>query len=371
MIDENIIKQFDIPGKLIDLEQKTNGIINKTYVATYENDKRQEKYLIQQINDNVFKNPYELMNNIEGVTSFIKTKMKSIHDDKHKTLDVIKTVDNQNLLICKNEEGKNEYYRAYSFIDNSICFDTSEDEEVVRNAGKGFGNFQKMLDSYSIDNLAETIKDFHNTKKRYSNFEQSVKKDKVGRAKLVEREIAFIEKRKDLSSLIVDKLESGEIPTRVTHNDTKVNNVMMNSKTKDFLAVIDLDTVMPGSGLYDYGDGIRSASSNASEDETNLSKVFIKNSMFEAYTDGYLSELAPYMKEEEVKLMGKSIEIMTFELAMRFLDDYLNGDTYFKCNFENHNLVRARNQMKLVEDIESKMDYIENYIWDSYIKYKN
>ena len=370
MIDEKIIKQFNIPGKIINLEQKTNGIINKTYVATYENNNRKEKYLIQQINDNVFKNPYELMNNIEGVTNHIKNKMKVLKDDKHKTLDVIKTVDNENLLISKNEEGKNEYYRTYSFIDNSICFDTSEDEEIVRNAGKGFGNFQKLLDDYSMDSLAETIKDFHNTKKRFEHFESSVKDDKVGRVNLAQKEIEFIEQRKGLSSLIVDKLANGEIPLRVTHNDTKVNNVMMNNKTKDFLAVIDLDTVMPGSGLYDYGDGIRSASSNASEDETNLDKVFIKNSMFEAYTDGYLSELAPYMKEEEVKLMGKSIEILTYELAMRFLDDYLNGDTYFTCNYENHNLDRARNQMRLVEDIESKMDYINGFIWGKYQQYK-
>ena len=371
MIDKEVIKQFNIPGDLVDLKKQTNGIINKTYIATYNEDGKEKKYLIQQINDYVFKNPYDLMENIEGVTSFIKAELEKLNDTQHKTLNVIKTTDNNNLLVCSNEKGIKEYYRAYSFIDNSVCFNTSEDEEVVRNTGKGFGNFQKLLNDYPMDGLAETIKDFHNTKKRFENFLQIVDKDMAGRVKNVEKEIQFIMDRKDLSSLIVDKLESKEIPLRVTHNDTKVNNVMMNKVTKDFLAVIDLDTVMPGSGLYDYGDGIRSASSNASEDETDLSKVFIKNNLFESYTDGYLSEVAPYMNEEEIKLMGESIRIMTFELAMRFLDDYLNGDTYFKCNYENHNLDRARNQMKLVEDIENKMDYINNYIWQSYIKYKN
>ena len=371
MIDEVIIKQFNIPGDLVNLKKQTNGNINKTYIATYIENGKENKYLIQQINDYVFKNPYELMDNIEGVTSYIKKQFENQHDNEHKTLDVIKTIDNKNLLVCPNEKGVKEFYRAYKFIDNSICFDTSENEEVVRNTGKGFGNFQKLLNNYPMDSLVETIKDFHNTKKRFTQFEQSVEKDIAKRANYLEKEIKFIIDRKDLCNLIVDKLESKEIPLRVTHNDTKVNNVMMNSETKDFLAVIDLDTVMPGSGLYDYGDGIRSASSNASEDETDLSKVFIKNNLFESYTDGYLSEVAPFMKEEEVKLMGESIKIMTFELAIRFLDDYLNGDTYFKCNYENHNLDRARNQMKLVEEIESKMDYIDNYIWQSYIKYKN
>lgn len=371
MIDEEIIKQFNIPGNLVNLKQQTNGNINKTYIATYNEDGLEKRYLIQQINDNVFKNPYELMSNIENVTKYIKKELDRQNDTKHTTLKVIKTIDNQNLLVCANENGVKEFYRAYNFIDNSICYNTSEDEEVVRNTGKGFGNFQKMLNDYPMDGLVETIKDFHNTKKRFTKFEQSVENDTAKRAKNVEKEIKFIMDRKNLCSLIVDKLETKEIPVRVTHNDTKVNNVMMNKETKDFLAVIDLDTVMPGSGLYDYGDGIRSASSNASEEETDLSKVFIKNNLFESYTDGYLSEVAPFMGEEEIKLMGPAIKIMTFELAIRFLDDYLNGDTYFKCNYENHNLDRARNQMKLVEDIENKMDYINNYILESYIKYKN
>jgi len=371
MINEEIVKKFNIQGNLVDLQQKTNGIINKTYVATYDENGEKTRYLIQQINNNVFKNPYELMENIEGVTSFLQKQMDIEHDKKHKVLKVIKTVDNNNLLVTPNSEGVNEFYRAYNFIENSICYETSENPEVVYNTGKAFGNFQKLLDNYPMDKLAETIKDFHNTKKRFEKFEQSVKNDVVKRAKNVEKEIKFILDRKDLSGAVVDKLENKKIPLRVTHNDTKVNNVMMNKETKDFLAVVDLDTVMPGSGLYDYGDGVRSAASNASEDEKDLSKVFIRKDLFEKYTDGYLSEVASCMTKDEVELMGTSIRLITFELALRFLDDYLNGDTYFKCNYEQHNLDRARNQIKLVENIESNIEYMNNYIWESYIKYKN
>ena len=370
MINKEIIKQFDISGKLVELKQKTNGNINKTYVATYSQNGEEKRYLIQQINNNVFKNPYELMENIEGVTSFLQKQMDAIGDKTHKVLRVIKTTDSNNLLVCKNEKGEDEFYRAYNFIENSICYDTSENAEVVYNTGKAFGNFQKLLNNFPMENLAETIKDFHNTKKRFEAFYKTVEKDPKNRAKLVEKEIKFILDRQDLSRSIVDKLENNEIPLRVTHNDTKINNVMMNKETHDFLTVVDLDTVMPGSGLYDYGDGVRSAASNSAEDETDLSKVFIKTDLFQNYTDGYLSEVAPCMKPEEVKLMGTSIRLITYELALRFLDDYLNGDTYFKCNYENHNLDRARNQIKLVKDIESKMEYIDNYILESYEKHK-
>ena len=371
MINEKIIKKFDIPGNLVDIRQKTNGIINKTYVATYNQDGKNERYLIQQINNNVFKNPYELMENIENVTSFLQKQMDIQNDTKHKVLKVIKTTDNKNLLVCKNEKNENEFYRAYNFIENSICYNTSENNEVVYNTGKAFGNFQKLLNNYPMDKLAETIKDFHNTKKRFETFEQTVEKNIANRVCKAKDEIEFILNRKDLSKIIVEKLEKKEIPLRVTHNDTKVNNVMMNKDTHDFLAVVDLDTVMPGSGLYDYGDGIRSAASNSLEDETDLSKVFIKKDLFEKYTDGFLSEVASCMNKEEVMLMGTSIRLTTFELALRFLDDYLNGDTYFACNYENHNLDRARNQIKLVEDIESKIEYMNNYILKSYEKYKD
>lgn len=370
MIEEGIIEQFNIPGNLIELKEITSGNIHKTYNAIYEEDNKINKYLIQQINNYVFKNPYDVMNNIEGITKFLQSQLEKTGDNYHKVLKVIKTKDNKNMIVHKNKNGVEEFYRAYNFIDNAVCYDASENTQIVKIAGKAFGNFQKLLNDYPIDTLAETIVDFHHTKNRFNSFEKDIKEDTANRVKLAEKEIDFILTRKNLCGLIVDKLENKEIPYRVTHNDTKVNNVMISKDKKDFIAVVDLDTVMPGSGLYDYGDGIRSGASNASEDEKDLSKVYLKNDFFEAYTDGYLSELAPYMTENEVKLMGQSIILMTFELGLRFLDDYINGDKYFKCNYETHNLDRARNQIKLVEDIESKIDYINTYIWESYKKYK-
>lgn len=369
MINEQIINQFNIPGKLAEIKQLTTGNIHKTYVAIYSENGGQKKYLIQQINNYVFKNPYDVMNNIERIASHLQKELDRVGDKDHKVLKVIKTVDNQNMVVHKNEDGVEEFYRVYNFIDNAICYDTTENPGIVRTAGKAFGNFQKLLNNYPIETLAETIVDFHHTKNRLTAFEKDVEKDETNRAKTVNKEIEFILDRKNFCNIIVEKLENKEIPYRVTHNDTKVNNVMINKENGDFLAVVDLDTVMPGSGLYDYGDGIRSAASNAAEDETDLSKVYLKKDLFEAYTDGYLSELAPYMNEEEVKLMGASIRLITLELGIRFLGDYINGDKYFKCNYETHNLDRARNQLKLVEDIENKMEYINSYIWESYKKY--
>ena len=234
MINEEIIKEFNIPGILVDLKQKTNRNINKTYIATYNEEGKTNKYLIQQINNNVFKNPYELMNNIENVTTFYQKKLDKNNDKEHKTLKVIKTINNDNLIICKNELNEEEFYRAYNFIDDSICYDSSEDIEVVRNTGKAFGNFQKILNDYPMETLVETIKNFHNTKKRFTDFEKDVEKDSAKRVNIVNKEIQFILDRKDLCSIIVDKLENKEIPYRVTHNDTKVNNVMMNKQTTDF-----------------------------------------------------------------------------------------------------------------------------------------
>lgn len=370
MVKEEVIKKFNIPGTFKDIKDLSVGIINTTYLATYEENNEDKKYIIQKINNYVFKNPFEVMDNIEQVTAFIESELKTKKDSYHKTLNIMRSIDNSNLVITTNNNGQKEFYRAYSFIENAKSYNNSKDELIIKNVGKAFGNFQKLLNNFPTENLAETIKDFHNTKKRFISFEESVKKDLKHRASSAQKEIEFILDRKELCGLITDKLEEKIIPLRVTHNDTKANNVMINPETKDFVAVIDLDTVMPGSGLYDYGDGIRSAASNSREDETDLDNVFMDNSMFEKFTEGYLSEVASEITEEEVKLMGKSIEIMTFELALRFLQDYLDGDVYFTCNYEEQNLNRARAHIKMVEDIERKMSYIEKYIWESYIEYK-
>ena len=300
----------------------------------------------------------------------MKKQMIKEGDNSHQVLEVIKTKDNKSLCYIE-DAGERDYYRIYEFIENSISYDCSTDPEIVYNTGRAFGNFQKLLRNYPMNRLTETIKDFHSTDKRYQKLIEDIKIDSEGRVMEVAPEIVFILMREDLYSLITEELGTDEVPYRVTHNDTKVNNVMMNQKTGDFLAVIDLDTVMPGSLLFDYGDGVRSTASSAKEDEKDLSKVNINLELFKAYTDGYLKEMAPYMTYEEVSLMGESIRIITLELAIRFLNDYINGDTYFKTSYEKHNLDRARNQLALVKDIENKLEYINSFINESYKKNKS
>lgn len=359
---KRIINEFDITGKLIEVSPINNGIINTTYLVVFDDEGKKRKFVLQKINTNVFKKPYQLMKNIENVTSY----MKNLEPENDSNLSVIETKDGASLYMMMDDFSQKEYYRVYNYIDDSVTYNQSVNTGVVYSTGKAFGHFQKVLRNYPVELLSETIENFHNTKKRFQDFLRSYKENVVDRNKTAFEEIAKILSRKDDCNLIVDMLDDGTIPVRVTHNDTKVNNVLMNKETKEPMAVIDLDTVMPGSGLYDYGDGVRSACSTALEDEKDLSKVSIDMDMFKAYTDGYLSEMAPYLVPEEVDNMANAIKIITLELSMRFLGDYLDGDIYFKTNYETHNLDRARNQLKLVEDIESKLPLMESYIKESY-----
>ena len=368
---KKIIDKFNIAGELEGIKENNSGNINNTYIASFiDEDGNENKYLIQKINTTVFTEPYKLMKNIEGVTSYLKKKIKKENDTQHKVLEVVKTKDDQ-LLCYVDDKGERDYYRIYDYIDNAISYDCSVDLDIVFNTGQAFGNFQKLLRNYPISSLTETIKDFHSTDKRFERLLRDIKIDSQGRVLEVAPEIVFLLKRADDFSAITKLLGTDEVPYRVTHNDTKVNNVLMNKDTGKFLAVIDLDTVMPGSLLFDYGDGVRSTASSAKEDETDLSKVFLDLELFKAYTDGYLSEMAPYITETEVSLMGASIRLIALELSMRFLNDYINGDTYFKTNYPKHNLDRVRNQQALARDIEKNMDFINNYIYESYYRYKD
>lgn len=363
---EEIISKFNIEGELIEITENKSGNINNTYIATFKmKDGSIRRFLIQKINTTVFTEPYKLMKNIASVTKYLKKQLIKEKDTKHQILDIVGTKDDKTLCYVYNG-GERDYYRIYNYIENAITYDCSEDPQIVYNAGRAFGNFQRLLRDFPMSELTETIKDFHSTDKRYQRLIKDIKVDPFGRAMEVAPEIVFILKRENICSKITSVLGTKEVPYRVTHNDTKINNVMMNSDTGDFLAVVDLDTVMPGSLLYDYGDGVRAAASTAKEDETDLSKIGLNLEFFEAYTKGFLSEMAPYITDAELSLMGESIRIITLELAMRFLNDYINGDTYFKIGYEKHNLDRARNQLCLVEDIESKMDYISNFIGECY-----
>lgn len=361
----DIIKNFDVRGNIKELNPINNGIINTTYVVKTDDKGNINKYLLQKINTSIFTEPFKLMKNIENVTKYI-----SLNDSESKdTINVIKAKNGLPLYVTSDPFSHKEYYRVYNYIDNTISYNKSEKTEIVYNTGKAFGHFCKVLRDYPINDLEEIIKDFHNTKKRYDKLIETYKLNPVNRNNRAFKQISEIISREEECSVLVNLLEDDKIPYRVTHNDTKVNNVLMDSVTKEPVAVIDLDTVMKGSGLYDYGDGVRSAASNALEDETNLDNVYINMDMFKAYTDGYLSEMAPYLNEEEILNMANSIKIITLELAIRFLDDYLSGDTYFKTNYDDHNLDRCKNQLKLVNDIDEKLEEMNSYIKESYNKY--
>lgn len=361
-----ILDNYNIKGKLINIKEDNTGNINKTYIITFINNGIEYKYLVQQINTNVFNDPYILMENILGVTNYLKEQLVLNNDNNHKVLEIIKTKDNNPMCYIYDDKGTKRYYRIYKYIDNSISYDKSFNKDIVYNTGKAFGNFQKLLNNYPMNSLNETIKDFHDTKKRYDKLIKDINNLSNDRVKEAYQEIEFIIKHQTICDLIINKLNNNTIPYRVTHNDTKVNNVLMNKETLDYLAVIDLDTVMPGSMLFDYGDGIRSTACTCLEDEHDLTKVKIDLELFESYTRGYLSEISDCITQEELNLMAKSIEIITLELAIRFLNDYINGDTYFKVEYNKQNLYRTKAQLALVKDIETKLDYMDSFIKKCY-----
>ena len=347
-------QNFRIAGEITDIKKIETGHINSTYVLTCEKkDGGIIRYTFQTINTKVFTQPVELMENFRNVTDYLKTVIaKEGGDPERETLTLVLTHDDQNYY--KDAEGK--YWRMYVYIEDVISYQSVVRPILFENSAKAFGRFQKQLASYPADTLHETIKQFHDTVKRFRDFEEAVAKDAMGRAKDIPDDIAFYLAHKDICGAITEKIASGEIPLRVTHNDTKLNNILMDSKTDEAVCIIDLDTVMPGSALYDFGDSIRFGASSAAEDEPDLSKVHFCPDLFEAYTRGYLSEAKDALNETEKDLLPMSAILMTLECGMRFLGDYLNGDTYFAVHRPGQNLDRSRTQMKLVSDMEAQLD---------------
>jgi len=359
MTIKQLVEQFNLEGKIVKTEEKHTGNINRTYIITIEQNGIQKKYILQKINTTVFNEPYLLMQNIENVTKYYKNYLRlNGFDEERGTLSVIKTKKGKNLFRTTNDE----YYRMYNYVDNTITYDKVENAEMIYNAGKAFGRFVKVLNKYPMDKLSETIPNFHNSRVRLKDFLTDVKNDPCNRVKDVLEEIVFIIQRYDELSIIVDLLDNDEIPYRVTHNDTKINNVLIDEKTHDAICVIDLDTVMPGSALYDFGDAIRSGTSTTVEDDKNLNNVTINMDYYESFTKAYLSETKDILTPKEIEYLPMSCRIITLELAMRFLNDYINGDTYFKCKYESHNLDRARNQIKLVKEMEFKFEEMEQIV---------
>ena len=339
---EPIAGQFRIEGNVLRIEPYGNGHINRTFLVTTDS----KRYIMQQMNTTVFPDTDGLMNNICLVTEYLKSKGEE-------TLDVIPTVDGKS-YFRDARDGKP--YRFYAFIENTVSYQMVEDAEVFRSSGEAFGNFQNKLAGFDASLLVESIKDFHNTPKRYEAFRKAVGDDKCGRLAGCQVEAEFVTARKDTFSKVTSGLSNGEIPLRVTHNDTKLNNILMDAVTNKARAIIDLDTIMPGSMLYDFGDSIRFGASTALEDEKDLGKVHFDINLFRAYTEGFLSAVHSSITAKELELLPYSAYLLTMECGMRFLTDYLSGDTYFAIKYPEHNLVRTRTQFKLAAEMESSFD---------------
>ena len=351
---EKIISKFDVEGTLISCERYGEGHINSTYLAVVENNGEQKNYIVQKINSKLFTNVEALMNNIKLVTEFNREKIiKAGGNPDRESLSLVYTKDGKAYHYCKCCDG---YFRVYKFITDAIAYQVVEKPEHFYQSAVAFGNFANLLAEFDATQLYEVLPNFHNTEIRFDNFMKSLNADKVGRAKDVQKEIQFVLDRKDYCGRIVNLLKSGEMPTKVTHNDTKLNNVMLDNKTGEPVAVIDLDTIMPGSICYDFGDSIRFGCNPAAEDEKDLSKVNFDINLFEQYVKGYCTALGDSITKIEKENLAFGAILMTYECGMRFLTDHLDGDVYFHIKRENHNLDRARTQFKLIEDMERLYD---------------
>ena len=349
---DEAIANFQFEGVLIDERPYGSGHINDTFLLTFEiAEMGCIKVILQRMNKDVFAKPIELMENIIGVTSHLRKKIvENGGDPERETLNVIPAVNGMPYYV----DSLGDYWRSYKFITDATSYDQVEKPDHFYQSAVAFGNFQRLLADYPAETLHETIVRFHDTKARFATFKKAVEEDKCGRAASVKKEIEFVLAREEIANYFCDLLENGEIPLRVTHNDTKLNNIMIDNKTGKGICVIDLDTVMPGLAMNDFGDSIRFGASTAAEDELDLDKVSCSMELFELYAKGYIEGCGGKLTKREIELMPMGAKTMTFECGMRFLTDYLQGDTYFKIHREHHNLDRCRTQFKLVEDMENK-----------------
>lgn len=353
-----IAKQFRLSGDMVKIEPYGNGHINDTFLLSMNQEGKEKHYILQRMNKDIFKNSDELMENIVHVTSFLKDKIeKQGGDPERETLQVILTRDGRTYY----KEDGGDGWRVYPFIRDTISYDAGGREELNK-SGIAFGNFQYLLSDFPAKELHETIPNFHNTVNRFANFKKALEEDVMGRAKEVEPEVQFILDREADCYFFGNLLEKGEVPLRVTHNDTKLNNVLFDKDTGKAICVIDLDTVMPGFAAHDFGDTIRFGASTAAEDEKDLQKVSCDMELFEAYFDGFMEGCRGSLTKREVETLPMGAKIMTFECGMRFLTDYLEGDTYFKTHYEGQNLDRTRTQLKLVKDMEDKWEIMEKIV---------
>lgn len=344
------VAAFSFPGTVSGVKRYGNGHINDTYCVQLDPAPGvPSRFILQRINSAVFKKPREVMENIEQVTGFLRNKiMENGGDYLRETLNLLHAKDGRPYWV----DPDGEYWRVYWYISNTTSYQTVESKEDFYQSARSFGNFQRLLADYPADTLHETIVNFHNTVDRLRQLRESVDKDSCGRVATAQPEIDFALARADDCGYLLELQEAGKLPLRVTHNDTKLNNILIDNITGTGICVIDLDTVMPGLSLYDFGDSIRFGATYAAEDEQDLSKVKLEPELFQVYTKGYLEVAGSSLTDPEIECLPWGAKLMTLECGIRFLADYLNGDIYFKIHREAHNLDRARTQFKLVEDME-------------------
>lgn len=342
---EDIINQFEINGSISNIVAYGEGHINSTYKVDTDSG---ESYILQKINTSIFKNYVGMINNIRMVLDYLKQIiLKNGGDATRESMTMIPCVDGKDYYMSGDE-----CYRLYTFVANSVTYQQVENPEILENAGYAFGKFMADLDGFDANKLIEVIPHFHDTPDRFHNFLRAVKENKANRLADVKEEVEFFKERYEFYSVITDALNTGNIPMRVTHNDTKLNNVLFDKDTGEVLCVVDLDTIMPGSAVYDFGDAVRFGCSTAREDEPNLDKVHFDINLYSHYLRGYLRGVGDNITDEEINLLHIGAIMMTLECGMRFLADYLEGDIYFKTAYPEHNLVRSRTQIKLATEME-------------------
>ena len=342
---KEVANQFAINGEVVDIAPYGEGHINVTMLLTTT----KQRYILQKMNTKVFPDSDGLMANICGVTQHLKAR-------GIETLTVIPTKSGASYL--KGEA----CYRVYDFIENTVTYQTVTDAEIFKNSGEAFGQFQNYLAEYDASKLTEVIPQFHDTPKRFRDFKKALEADVLGRAKDCQEEINFILSREHTYGIAMAGLKDGSLPLRVTHNDTKLNNILMDEKTGNARAVIDLDTIMPGSMLFDFGDSIRFGATTAAEDEKDLSKVHFDIQLFKAYAEGYCKAVKKSITAREAELLPYGAYLMTIECGMRFLTDYLAGDTYFATKYMGHNLVRCRTQLQLAKEMQQQEKQMQEIV---------
>jgi aminoglycoside phosphotransferase (APT) family kinase protein len=357
---QEISKQFQIYGEILHAETFKIGHINETYSATYDQGGMRLRYIHQKINKNVFRNPPAVMKNVVRVTFHIRRRLEAenARDITRRSLILIPTRDGQSYY--HNRGG--EYWRTFVFIEGVETFEAVQSPAQAFQAGRAFGEFQNYLVDLPGGRLTETIPNFHNTRKRFTALQQAIQKDRYNRAAEAKPEIEFALQHEDLVDVILNAMAKGAIPERITHNDTKFNNVMLDTVTGEAKCVVDLDTVMPGCVLYDFGDMVRTTTSPTLEDEPDLSKVRMHMPIFRELARGYLSTAGSFLTKAEKSLMAFSGKLITFEIGIRFLTDFLSGDTYFRIHRPSHNLDRCRTQFKLVESIEQQEEAMQKFV---------